>query len=125
MSTDVRSSEIAGFDARLGHTEVTVTTSGLAVIGFGAGSIDYFPPLGDVDPNHIPGNKGAPWSADKDDRLRALLEAEGIESHPGGNILNWLAYFAVASRRNTAFVGLLSKESLPATLSSPILDALA
>jgi sugar/nucleoside kinase (ribokinase family) len=61
-------------------------------VGFGAGSLDFYMPIGDVGENHTPGAK-AGWTEQEQLRLETVAGTD-IERHVGGNVVNALAWLA-------------------------------
>jgi hypothetical protein len=63
---------------------------GVAVVGFGAGALDVYRPIGDVGDDFVPGAKKDAWSP-ADDTLVADLLQDDAAFHVGGNLPNTLA----------------------------------
>lgn len=75
------------------------TGSGIIIAGYGAGAIDRHLQPGNVGLGHVPGAKE---DFTPEDHVRfAGLRPEEYETHPGGNVLNTLAY--LATRQNTMY----------------------
>jgi sugar/nucleoside kinase (ribokinase family) len=63
------------------------------VVGYGAGALDFYMPVGEVGEDHIPGAKVG-WTEEDQLRLEAALPDDSIERHVGGNVVNALAWIA-------------------------------
>lgn len=63
------------------------------IVGFGAGALDFYMPIGEVGADHTPGGKVG-WTEEDQFRLESALLDPSIERHVGGNVFNALAWIA-------------------------------
>ena len=79
------------------------------VIGIGGATLDFYRPVGQVGPDHIPGAKAPRWTEQDQLTLDALQNDPDVAKHPGGNTMNALAWLALEGERfsHMAFAGVL------------------
>jgi sugar/nucleoside kinase (ribokinase family) len=86
------------------------------IVGFGAGALDFYLPVGEIGEGHIPGAK-AGWTEQDQLKLESLVGTD-TERHVGGNVVNALAWLACKTkeRGNVALASVIGVGD-PATLA--------
>ncbi len=102
---------------------MTEQCTDLRGIGVGSGTLDLFPPRGEVGPNHEPGTKPG-WAPTDETLLLKLFNDSRVERHTGGNIINVLAFLACQNAcQELSFFGVLGDEdNLPSQAISQSLE---
>jgi len=90
------------------------TESGNTIVGFGAGSLDLYPPpitkQRHLPPDYRAGGKVG-WREEDETLLPKFMADSRVEKHVGGNVVNALAHLATAAAcREVRFVGVLGED---------------